>query len=257
MRLITLTTDFGYGDWFVGAMKGVILSIEPRATVVDITHAIPPGDVSAAAFALAACWRWFPPNAIHIAVVDPGVGSSRKAIAIRSGATTFLAPDNGLLSLALADCKTSAIRSLENPRFFSGPLSHTFHARDVFAPCAAHLSRGASFSKLGPALRDFHQLHWPEPQQRREGLDGEIIYLDRFGNAITNLPGDLVSKPGKVARVVVGRKASFPVREFYQSVPAGRAVAVPGSSGFLELAVNGGNASTKYRLRVGDKVTLC
>jgi S-adenosylmethionine hydrolase len=256
MRLITLITDFGQSDWFVGAMKGVILKIAPRATVVDITHAIPPGDVCAAAFALAACWRWFPPNAIHVAVVDPGVGSSRKAIAVRSGATTFLAPDNGLLSLALAGLDVSGIRSLENTRFFAGPPSHTFHGRDIFASCAAHLSRGVSLAKLGPLLRDYRRLDWPEPRQRGKGLGGVVIYIDHFGNAITNFRNELLTRLSTKAAVIVAGKASFPVREFYQSVPPSKPVAVPGSTGFLELAVNAGKASSRFKIQVGHHVTL-
>ena len=238
-------------------MKGVILGIAPRATVVDITHAVPPGDVRAAAFVLASSWQWFPPNTIHVAVVDPGVGSKRKAIAVRSGATTFLAPDNGLLSLALSGRKVSGIRSLENPRCFPGPISRTFHGRDVFAPCAAHLCRGASFSKLGPALQDYRRLDWPEPRRGRSGISGEIIYMDHFGNAITNIYAGLLRKqPSQSARVVLNRKASFPLREFYQSVQIGKLVAVLGSTGFLELAINGGNAASKFGIRIGQKIRL-
>jgi len=184
MRLITLLTDFGMKDWFVGAMKGVILSLQPRATVVDITHEIPTGDVRAGAFALAASYWLFPRGTIHLAVVDPGVGSQRKAIAVRTTDYVFLGPDNGVLSWALARQKVRAIHALENEHYFLRNVSRTFHGRDIFSPVAAHLSRGVSIKRLGPPLLDFQRLEWPEPRQRKGRIEGQVVYIDRFGNAI-------------------------------------------------------------------------
>jgi hypothetical protein len=161
MRLITLTTDFGTRDWFVGTMKGVVLGIHPPATVVDLTHEIPPGDIRAGAFALMTACRFFPKGTVHVAVVDPGVGSRRRAIAVQTANSCFVGPDNGVLSWALMREKIKTIRLLENREFFLEPVSHTFHGRDIFAPVAAHLSRGVAVSRLGRELKDFVRLPWP------------------------------------------------------------------------------------------------
>lgn len=257
MRTITLTTDFGTRDWFVGTMKGVILSIAPRAQVVDITHEVRSGDVAAGAFALAAAWRYFPRGSVHVAVVDPGVGSRRRALAVETDAGLFVGPDNGVLSLALAGQRLRSIRALENKRYFRTPVSATFHGRDVFAPVAAHLSRGLAVAKLGPAVDTFVRLPWPPPVRRGQRVVGRVVYVDRFGNAITNLPAELAPHPARSGHGVVGvGKHAIPVRRFYQAVPLGRPVAVPGSSGLLEIALNGGSAAQGLRLRVGTRVVL-
>lgn len=275
MQLITLTTDFGTRDWFVGTMKGVILSILPRATVVDLTHEIPPGDVRAGAFALAAGCRFFPKGTVHVAVVDPGVGSARHAIAVQTARYFFVGPDNGVLSWALAREKIKTIRQLTNEKLFLKSVSHTFHGRDVFAPIAAHLSCGVPIQKLGPALNDFVRLDWPQLRTTRTGIEGEVVYIDRFGNAITNILNDAIGAPTSLpasflkgqtpARipalpgswtVLAKEKAICVVASFYQSVRPGQPVAVPGSSGFLEIAVNGGSAERKLGLGIGCKVRL-
>lgn len=254
---ITLTTDFGTRDWFVGTMKGVILGIQPGATVVDITHEVRAGDIRGGAFALAAAWRFFPKGTIHVVVVDPGVGSTRKAIAVQAAEHCFVGPDNGVLSWALAKQKVRAIHALENGAYFLRPVSRTFHGRDVFAPVAAHLSRGVPIGKLGPALRDFVRLAWPEPRKLRGCVQGEVVYVDHFGNAITNLRGGMLrgSKWG-VCEVRDGSRRRCPVKRFYQAVPLGSPVALVGSSGFLEIAVNGGSAEKALGLKVGTRVLL-
>jgi S-adenosyl-L-methionine hydrolase (adenosine-forming) len=257
MQIITLTSDFGARDWFVGTMKGVILNANPKARIVDLTHEIPAGDIRAGAFALLASCRFFPKGTVHVAVVDPGVGSARRAIAVQTANHFFVGPDNGLFSWVLAKERLRAIRALENEAYWRLPLSRTFHGRDIFAPVAAHLSRGVAIQKLGPALRDFVRLDWPEPVATRDGVRGEVLYLDRFGNAITNLSGDRGSLPGKPPRYVFRRgKRLCPLAEFYQSVPCGRPVAVLGSSGFLEIAINAASAAERLGLRVGDAVEL-
>lgn len=255
MQIITLTTDFGTQDWFVGTMKGVILNIAPDARIVDLTHGIAAGDIRAGAFALAAGCRFFPHGTVHVAVVDPGVGSARSAIAVQTANYFFVGPDNGVLSLALAREKIKAIRRLTNEKYFLRPVSRTFHGRDIFAPIAAHLSRGVAVGKLGPARKDLVMLPWPEPQTRGNRVAGEVVFLDRFGNAITNLENSLLRSPAGGA-IYAGRKHCAPVKPFYQSVPPGAAVAVPGSSGFLEIAINGGSAAERLGLRVGDRVSL-
>jgi S-adenosyl-L-methionine hydrolase (adenosine-forming) len=257
MSVITLTTDFGTRDWFVGTMKGVILSIQPGAKVVDLTHAVRAGDIRGGAFSLAAAWRFFPKGTVHVAVVDPGVGSARRAIAVQTAEHWFVGPDNGVLSWALAKQNVRAIHALENKAYFLRPVSQTFHGRDIFAPAAAHLSRGVPIRKLGPALKDFVRLDWPEPRKLRSGFEGEVVYIDRFGNAITNLQAGMLRGAKWVICEVRGkRQRRCPLGAFYEAVPPGSAVAVAGSSGFLEIAVNGGSAEKALGLKVGTRVRL-
>lgn len=254
VRLITLTTDFGTRDWFVGTMKGVIHRIAPRAVVVDITHEIAAGDVRAGAFALAASWRFFPAGSVHVAVVDPGVGGTREAIAVRTAKGVFVGPDNGVLSLALVGETILDIRRLANERLFLKPVSRTFHGRDVFAPVAAHLSRGARFTELGPAQGDFIRLPWSAARRSEAGIRGEVVYVDRFGNAITNIPNAWIASAR--AGVFIRGKRVGPLATFYQAVPRGQVAGVPGSAGFLEVAVNGGNAAKRFGLKPGVGITV-
>jgi len=254
MRIITLTTDFGTEDWFVGTMKGVIASISPKTTVVDITHAIASGDIRAGAFALAASYKYFPRGTVHVAIVDPGVGSKRRAIWVKTERYFFVGPDNGVLSYALRGQKIKAVRALENETYFLKPVSQTFHGRDVFAPVAAHLAGGLAIAKLGPAVTNFVRLDWPEPRLNRKSIEGEVIYIDKFGNALTNIP--VASLRGKHFEIFKGRKRLCSLATHYQAVPARQAVAVPGSSGYLEIAVNGGDARAILDLDIGDCVTV-
>jgi hypothetical protein len=257
VSVITLTTDFGTRDWFVGTMKGVVLGIQPRAKVVDITHEVPAGNIRGGAFALAAACRFFPKGTVHVAVVDPGVGSARRAIAVQTAEHWFVGPDNGVLSWALATQKVGAIHALENEAYFLSPVSRTFHGRDIFAPVAAHLSRGVPIGKLGPALKGFVRLDWQKPRELRGGIEGEVVYIDRFGNAITNLGSDLFGgAKWAVWEVHAQRRRRCPVKPFYQAVAPGCLVALVGSSGFLEIAVNGGSAEKVLGLKVGMRVLL-
>jgi S-adenosyl-L-methionine hydrolase (adenosine-forming) len=255
VQLITLTTDFGTRDWFVGTMKGVILSIAPRAAIVDITHELAAGDIRGGAFALAAGCRYFPKGTVHVAVVDPGVGSGRNAIAVQTADCFFVAPDNGVLSFALAREKIKSIRRLANEKYFLRPVSRTFHGRDVFAPVAAHLCRGIAIRQLGPAQKKIVTLARLEPQPRGDRIEGEVVFIDRFGNAITNLENSgLHASSG--GEFFTGQRRLCSVKLSYQSVPVGKAVAVPGSSGFLEIAVNGGSAAKRFGLKIGGRVSL-
>ena len=257
MSVITLTTDFGTKDWFVGTMKGVVASLAPRTSVVDLTHELPPGDIRGGAFALAASHRFFPKGTVHVVVVDPGVGSRRRGIAVQTANGVFVGPDNGVLSWALAKEKIRAIRGLENEVYFLKPVSRTFHGRDIFAPVAAHLSRGVPIQKFGPALKDFVRLAWPEPRMRRGGFEGEVVYIDRFGNAITNLEGGRLPSSARATCEIHGRRRRLcPLRTFYQAVAPKTPVALAGSSGFLEIAVNGGSAEKALGVRIGTRVVL-
>ena len=256
MRWITFTTDFGTRDWFVGTMKGVVVCLAPRARLIDLTHEIEPGNIRAGAFALAASYSYFPRHTIHVAVVDPGVGTSRGAIAVKSADYLFVGPDNGVLSWALAKEKILAIHSLENRRYFLPQVSSTFHGRDVFAPAAAHLSAGLPIEKLGPRQKEVVRLAWPEPIPSRRGIEGEVLYIDGFGNAITNIPGEALSSLNTQPAVFIGKKRVCAVASNYQAVAVGCPVAVIGSSGFLELAVNGGNGARRFKLQPGKSIRV-
>jgi S-adenosylmethionine hydrolase len=256
MNVITLTTDFGYADWFAGAMKGVVLRLHPRATVVDISHDIQSGDIWAGAFALAASYRFFPRGTVHVAVVDPGVGSQRAALAVQTLDYFFVGPDNGILSLALRQERIQVIHRIENEKYFLHPVSRTFHGRDIFAPVAAHLSRSVPCSRLGPTSKDMKELAWPEVQRDRHGLRGQVVYVDRFGNAITNLSNELLHRRRGRWTLWRNGKELCAVEAFYEAVAKGKLVAVPGSSGFLEIAINGGSAAIEWGLRNGSKVML-
>ena len=252
MNIITLTTDFGVRDWFAGSVKGAILSIHPEAVIVDITHEIPPGDIRAGAFALMAGCRCFPRGTVHVAVVDPGVGSARAAIAVRTADYFFVGPDNGLLSWALAKEQVLEIRLAENETYFRRPVSGSFHGRDIFAPVAAHLTQGVPIELLGGRLKDYVRPDWPKLQVAGGLLRGEIVYIDRFGNAITN-----IESPAQTAtKVRVPGKLDCAIKTFYQEVPHGQPLAILGSIGYLELSVNGVNAAHTFGLRIGDVVEV-
>jgi len=257
VSIITLTTDFGAADWFVGTLKGVILGLQPRVQIVDITHDIPAGKIRAGAFALAASYKFFPKHTIHVAVVDPGVGSRRRAIAVRTARYVFVGPDNGVLWFALARERIRAIHQITNERLFFHPPSNTFHGRDVFAPVAACLSKGMPIQKVGPATKACVRLAWPEPECSADSIAGEVVYLDRFGNAITNIDSDAVAAIGPaVGEVVVRNKRVCSLNSFYTAVPPGKAVALVGSCGLLEIAVSGGSAAHRLGLQVGNRVVV-
>ncbi|HTL54664.1 MAG TPA: SAM-dependent chlorinase/fluorinase [Candidatus Limnocylindrales bacterium] len=256
-RIISLTTDFGSKDWFVGTMKAVILGINPDAVVVDLSHELPPGDIRAGAFALAASYRFFAKGTVHVVVVDPGVGGSRRAIVVQTEGYFFVGPNNGLLSWALRDETIQSIHALENRKYSLESISQTFHGRDIFAPAAAHLTRGTPIDRLGPRLKEFTTMAWPRPRRARGSLEGEVVYVDRFGNGITNVDSTALAQVAKGSvRVIVADKWICPLVRYYAAAPPNAAAAVVGSSGFLEIAINGGSAATQFGLRVGDPVSV-
>ncbi len=256
MSIISLTTDFGVTDWFVGTMKAAILNVQPRAAVVDVTHDVSPGDLRAGAFALAAACRYFPRKTVHVAVVDPGVGSQRTAIAVETADYFFVGPDNGVLSLALKRETIKEIRALDEQKYFLSTVSQTFHGRDIFAPVAAHLSKGVPLKKLGSILGAHETLPWPEPKATQTGLRGEVVYIDRFGNVITNLAQDAIARFKTPPRIIVNGKRLCVLGRYYAAVPPGKPIAVIGSSGFLEIAVNNGSAADEYDLSIGDAIAV-
>jgi len=256
--IVTLLTDFGDRDVFVGTMKGVILGICPEARLVDLGHQVEPGDIAAGAFLLRAAVRYFPLGTVHLAVVDPGVGGERRPIALTAGEHRFVGPDNGLLwpaAALLAGSGTPAARLLTHPAYRLSEVSATFQGRDLFAPAAAHLARGADWESLGPAVTDPVRWEPPVPCRQTDGVTGEILWIDRYGNAITNLtPSDAHALgPGWVAEVAGLRLAPA---THYAAVPAGEPLVLLGSLGTYEIAVNRGSAAERLGLRRGDSVRL-
>jgi S-adenosylmethionine hydrolase len=249
--LVTLLTDFGGRDGYVGAMKGVILTRCPEARIVDLGHDVPPGDVAAASFALAAAAPHFPP-AVHVAVVDPGVGSARRGLALRIGEQRYVGPDNGLFAVALADAPHAplAIHSLENRTLWRAPVSPVFHGRDVFAPVAAHLAAGGALEDVGPLLeRDaLAGSAASEPTWSGGALRGQIVYVDRFGNLVTNVR--VAPDAAQGAEVEIAGR-TLALARTYQDAPSGELVALVGSTGRLEIAVNGGSAAQRLGASVG------
>jgi S-adenosylmethionine hydrolase len=243
-RIITLITDFGTVDGYVGEMKGVLYSLAPDAEVVDITHDVPPQDVERGRLTVARVWRRYPAGTVHLVVVDPGVGSTRAGLAVESDGRFLVGPDNGVLSPALLVPGARVVELHVPPA-----ASHTFHGRDVFAPAAAALARGDSLDGFAPATAPIVR-RTPEAIRRADGaIEGEVILVDRFGNAMTNL----IARPG--ATIVVGPRR-FRVQRTYADVVSGEALALVGSSGFVEIAVRDGSAAAMLGLTRGYRVTL-
>jgi S-adenosylmethionine hydrolase len=255
--IITLTTDFGLRDAFVGVMKGVILGICAEARLVDLTHEVAPQDVLGGAVAVHDAVRFFPAGTIHLAVVDPGVGSRRRALAVRTRDACFVGPDNGLFTFVFAEPGWTAVR-LEAPEYRLSPVSVTFHGRDVFAPAAAHLAAGVPLERFGPPVVDPVRLSWPT--SRRDGRDvvGEVIGSDRFGNLLTSVTArDLgaVSPDRSVSVLARGRELGGLVR-CYDDGPEGRVAAIVGSTGRLELFVRNGDARAALGAKRGTEVRV-
>jgi len=253
--LITLTTDFGHRDPFVGIMKGVLAGINPDAQVIDLTHGIPPQDVMAAALALRHSIAYFPRGSIHVVVVDPGVGGARRPLLIESAGNYFIGPDNGVLSLSITEPK--AIFQLSNPDYHLKPISMTFHGRDIFAPAAAHLSMGVAPSAFGAKLASFITLRIPQVTRSQNRLEGEVVYIDGFGNLFTNIDErDLTGLPlGKLV-IGVGACVIRGLAPSYDAVKANELTALVNSWGMLEIAAYKGNAQQNCGVKVGDKVVL-
>jgi S-adenosylmethionine hydrolase len=245
MPTVAFLTDFGTSDHYVGAMKGVVLGICPQATLVDITHGVPPQDVVAGAFELAASYRYFPAGTIFVVVVDPGVGSARRAIAADAGGYRFVAPDNGILSLVFDEAAPSTIVELTEARFRRPIVSRTFEGRDRFAPAGAWLATGIDIASLGVRIADWTTIAVPVPQMDGETIRGEVLRVDRFGNLITNIDRTTIDRAagGRPAVVTLGERPVGPIVTTYADVAGGAPCALFGSSDRLEVAVNGGSAA--------------
>ena len=276
--IITLLTDFGETDAYVGIMKGVMLGITPHANLVDLTHQVDPQDVHLAALILFNAYRYFPEHTVHLVVVDPGVGTQRRPIAVRTPRGQFVAPDNGVLSAVLDGEESWSAVELAEPRYRLPEPSRTFHGRDIFSPAAAHLAAGVALKKLGPEITDLVRLPVPALTVTSNSVRGEVVRIDHFGNAITNiLPlrwvddrtlafmyapggGDAAAFPAPfpaaAAIVTVGWHTLRGVHTTYHGVATGQAVAIVGSNNDLEIAVNQGSAADALSVKVGAPVIL-
>jgi hypothetical protein len=275
--IVTLLTDFGENDSYVGAMKGVLLSIVPDARLVDISHQVGPQGVQQAAGILSAIYKYYPPHTVHLIVVDPGVGTTRRAIALQTNRGRFVAPDNGVLTHIFRKAESWQAVALENPDYWLPDPSQTFHGRDIFSPVAAHLAAGVSLSDLGPAVDDLVTIQIPPLARVPGGVKGEVVRIDHFGNVLTNIqsltwvdestlefkPSDerlSLSEPirfaASTARVTFSWRTLDGLRRAYGEASIGDTLALVGSSGELEISVNQGNAADKLAIQVGDPVTL-
>lgn len=255
MGIVTLTTDFGTADGYAAEVKAVLLSRAPGSVLVDATHEIEPGDVEAAAWVLDRLWDRFPAGAVHLVVVDPGVGSTRRAVALRAGDRWLVGPDNGVATRVLRRFPAGETRELDPARCADGPVSPTFHGRDLFAPAAARLAAGGDSSGLGAQVdpESLVRLEIPEPVQVGHLLRGRVEHVDRFGNLITNIPGARVAP---TALIEVAGTVVSGVRTSYAHGEPGRPLAVVGSGGMLELSVRDGRASEVLRAERGTEVRV-
>jgi S-adenosylmethionine hydrolase len=273
--VITLTTDFGYDDPYVAAVKGAILNINPQATIIDISHTIRPQDILQAAFILDGAYRYFPKQTVHVAIVDPGVGSERRAVILKTPSAFFVAPDNGILSYIVDDLFSidgqSAVEqtqgltevvfkkgleaaAITDPRFWRHPVSPTFHGRDIFAPVAAGLSLGISPFEFGEKINSLHLLPIAKPSLDPDGnVIGQVLHVDRFGNLITNIRSNNLR--GKNITIDVGGRRIQGMSDYYAQGEG--IMAVVGSSGYLEISLRDGSACDFLAVEVGDEVRTC
>ncbi len=258
---ITLLTDFGSSDYFVGVMKGVILSVNPDARIVDITHEIPPHDIAGAAFTLSVACRSFPAQTIHLSVVDPGVGSARRPILVMAGEQFFVGPDNGIFSYVIEGAARAHVVHLTNPKYFQHPVSDTFHGRDIFAPVAGALSNGVTAAELGTEIDDYVRLEPLAPDKLGKGkLGARIIHIDRFGNCVTNLTKEVLT-PEMIrdgAQLTLNGKTIKAFRRFFSDKGDNDQMlfAVWGSAGFLEVAATNRSAAKLLKARRGQRVLV-
>ncbi|MFQ5803083.1 MAG: S-adenosyl-l-methionine hydroxide adenosyltransferase family protein [Candidatus Methylomirabilales bacterium] len=256
MRIITLLTDFGNADPFVGIMKGVILTINPRVEIVDLCHGVPLQDVLEAAFLLHSSYRYFPTGTIHVVVVDPGVGSQRRPLLAEGVHGYYIAPDNGVLSYLFASGEIQRVVEITAEAYFLRPVSQTFHGRDIFAPVAAHLSGGETLDRFGRPTSTYVRLALPAPEKKGEGhLIGSVLHVDRFGNLVTNISASDVSGFREFKILVKTRKVHGLV-ESYDSLKAGETGVILGSAGHLEIFTNRGSAARVLKAKRGTTVRV-
>jgi S-adenosylmethionine hydrolase len=256
--IITLTTDFGRDSAYVAAMKGVMLSVDPSARLIDISHSIGPQDVRQGAIVLDEATRWFPPGTIHVAVVDPGVGSGRRILYARVGEQQYLAPDNGLLSRVIGRAPPSLLVEVSEPAYWREEVSATFHGRDIFAPVAARLALGLDPALLGPAAGDIVRLSWPEVRIMPSRITGSVRSIDSFGNLVTDITAEMLAGASRGEGTIVqcDEHETTGIYQTYSDQPEMTLIALVGSSGYLELAIVGDSAAAMLGVRVGEKVEV-
>ncbi|MFL6235139.1 MAG: S-adenosyl-l-methionine hydroxide adenosyltransferase family protein [Thermoanaerobaculia bacterium] len=255
MSLLTLLTDFGTADYYVAAVKGTVLRLAPGTALVDISHEVPPGDIEMASFLLRAAAPSFPEGTIHLAVVDPGVGSGRRILAVRAGSGVFVAPDNGLLTPFLDGAE---VRSVERDELFLSGPGQTFHGRDRFAPVAASLLRGEPLERLGPEIPDPVRLAASPPRRERGRISGRVIHVDRYGNLVTDIPAGWLP-PGPCRAEIGGKTGGSSTSRragHYAEIPPGEAAMIPGSLGTVELSLNGEDLARAWKTVRGAGVDI-
>ena len=260
-RVVTLLTDFGLADPYVSTMKGVILKICPNAKLVDISHQISRHNIREAAFKLAFAAPYFEPFTIHLVVVDPGVGSSRKPIIIVTNRYFFVGPDNGVLSVAAENDGIKRIIEIKNKNFFRKPVSDTFHGRDIFSPIAANIAKRVALKRFGPNIKNIVKLDVPKPILSQNTINGEILYIDGFGNIITNIDSEFlkqinISHKSKIEVTIVDKINVIPVCKSYIEVYKGELLGIVGSNGYLEISANQSNAAEILDIDISDKISI-
>jgi S-adenosyl-L-methionine hydrolase (adenosine-forming) len=257
-RLVTLTTDFGSSDHFAGVMRGVILGVNPAAQIVDVCNAVNSFDVLDGAMTIAEAYHYFPVDTIHLVVVDPGVGSARRPLLVRTDKHFFLAPDNGVLSLVMEQEERVLVRHITATHYFREPVSNTFHGRDIFAPCAGWLSKGVEPEKFGEEITDYVRFSLPKPKAIGErALKGAVLKVDKFGNLITNLSAENAPElfvPGAQVKLRVGQTPATGIRSSYAEGQAGELFGVLNSMGLLEIACNRASAAQMTKAGRGAEV---
>jgi len=259
LNFLALVTDFGLKDGYVAIMKGVIAQINPQVQVIDLTHLIPPQDIAAARFCLMNAYPYFPSETVYVAVVDPGVGTQRRAIAVQMNKSYWVGPDNGLFSGILNLSNSIKAIELTNSAYWRVPNpSKTFHGRDIFAPVGAHLANGVEFEKLGTkiVIKSLVSLPLPKVMQTPKTITGCVQYIDHFGNLITNISQDLLLALTKNIKFIKIQETQIPIGATYNDVKLGDAIALIGSDGWLEIAVRGGNAQSQFQSNWGDPITI-
>ena len=268
--LLVFTTDFGTADPYAGIMRGVVLGINPRARLMDLTHQISPQNIAQASFVLGNSYRYFPPEAIHVVVVDPGVGTGRRPVLVSTPHGRFVGPDNGVLSQVLSGLMDDAPGApgtaslpaevtavhLTNSAFWRLPVSHTFHGRDIFAPVAAHLSLGVLPNEMGESIDSLAWLPMPKPTVVASGIEGEIVYEDWYGNLVSNIPQDLLAGPSFTRVHIKQRRVDGLCRTFGDAPPGQELIALIDSHGFLEVAVPNGSAAGLLGVKAGERIVV-
>jgi len=259
--IITLLSDFGLKDPYVAEMKAVILSKCPEARIVDISHEISKFNIRMGAFVLASAAPYFPKGSVHVAVVDPGVGTKRRPIVVETKRSIFVGPDNGVLMLAASKEGLQHVYTIENPQYMLPKVSRTFHGRDIFAPAAAHLAKGCAASKFGKEIGDYLVPDFAKPHLKENAVFGEVLHIDDFGNIVTNISSEILERMALREKdsftVKVGEEtASLRLCSAYGDVSLGEALAIVGSHEFLEISVNHGSAAERFKVKSGDSLRV-